>query len=31
MVYLAKALELRDGDREALEALTRGKSSTATL
>uniref|UniRef100_UPI001BABAC1E helix-turn-helix domain-containing protein n=1 Tax=Pseudarthrobacter albicanus TaxID=2823873 RepID=UPI001BABAC1E len=31
MVYLAKALELRNGDREALEALTRGKSSTATL
>jgi transposase len=31
MVYLAKALQLRDGDRGALEALTRGNSSTATL
>lgn len=31
MVYLARALVLRDGDRRALEALTRGKASTATL
>ncbi len=31
MVYLAKALELRNGDREALEALTRGKSVTSIL
>lgn len=31
MVYLAKALYLRDGDRGALEALTRGNSSSATL
>ncbi|MGY4543030.1 transposase [Arthrobacter sp. UYNi723] len=31
MVYLARALELRDGDRGALEALTRGKASTATV
>lgn len=31
MVYLAKALQLRDGDRGALEALTRGKDSTAAL
>lgn len=31
MVYLARALELRDGDRGALEALTRGNSSSATL
>lgn len=30
MVYPAKAWELRDGDRQALEALTRGKPSTAT-
>ena len=31
MVYLARALELRNGDRGALEALTRGKASTATV
>jgi hypothetical protein len=31
MVYVAKALALREGDRERLEALTRGKSSSATL
>lgn len=31
MVYLAKALTLRDGDRKRLESLTRGKSSSATL
>lgn len=31
MVYLAKALELRDGDRDVLEALTRGKSSSAMV
>ncbi len=31
MVYLAKALRLRDGDRGALEMLTRGNSSSATL
>ncbi|WP_026553357.1 helix-turn-helix domain-containing protein, partial [Arthrobacter sp. H20] len=31
MVYLARALELRDGDKGALEALTRGKASTATV
>lgn len=31
MVYLAGASELREGDRAALEALTRGKASTATV
>ncbi|WP_081737655.1 IS630 family transposase [Arthrobacter sp. H41] len=31
MVYLAKALELREGDRERLELLARGKSSSATV
>lgn len=30
MAYVAKALVLRDGDRERLEALTRGKSVSAT-
>lgn len=31
MAYTAKALVLREGDRERLEALTRGKSASATL
>ncbi|XAS67351.1 IS630 family transposase [Micrococcaceae bacterium Sec5.7] len=31
MVYVAKALVLREGDRELLESLTRGKSSSATV
>jgi transposase len=31
MVYVAKALVLREGDRERLESLTRGKSATATV
>jgi hypothetical protein len=31
VVYLARALELREGDRGTLEALTRGKASTATV
>ncbi|MET4781524.1 helix-turn-helix domain-containing protein, partial [Glaciihabitans sp. UYNi722] len=31
MVYLARALVLRDGDRSRLERLTRGKAVSATL
>lgn len=31
MAYVAKTLVLRDGDRERLEALRRGKSVSATM